>query len=78
MNFHWSFFARPAEPLPHVVVRHVIATRAESREAKALQDKMRLRLEAETARLTPEEWDAAIARGASVTLPVSELGRGRA
>jgi hypothetical protein len=54
-----AIFQREPQPLPHVVVRHVVATKAENVKARAAREAMTARLRAETAWLTPEQREAA-------------------
>jgi hypothetical protein len=51
-----------ADPLPHVTIRHVVATRQESAKAQAKRVGMELKLAAAIAGLTPDQRNAAIIR----------------
>lgn len=64
MTLHFRLpWAKP-EPLPHVVIRHVAATKAESRLARQKRIDRELELAVSVAQLTPDERAAALSRGA--------------
>ena len=64
MNLHFKLpWLKPA-PLPHVVIRHVAATKAESRLARQKRIDRELELAVSVAQLTPDERAAALSRGA--------------
>lgn len=58
-----AIFSRP-KPLPHVVIKHYAATRAESRLARQKRIDRELELAVSVAQLTPDERAAALSRGA--------------
>jgi hypothetical protein len=59
MRVQLGRFTRKPEPLPHVIIRHVVATKSENVKARTAREAMTARLRAETARLTPEQREAA-------------------
>lgn len=64
MNFHFRLPWSAPTPQPnHVVIRHVVATKAENRIARQRRADVRLELDVMNAVLTPEQRKAAIARG---------------
>ena len=54
MNLHWPFFRKP-EPLPHVIVRHVVATKRENVAAQQKATSIKLQLAVYKATTTPEQ-----------------------
>jgi hypothetical protein len=52
-----------ADPLPHVTIRHVVATRQESAQARAARVYTELQLAVAIAHLSPEERKAAVEHG---------------
>lgn len=66
-----AIFSRP-KPLPHVVIKHYAATRAESRLARQKRIDRELELAVSVAQLTPEQREQAKLRASS-----RDGGRGR-
>lgn len=63
MNFHFPFrlFSKP-DPIPHVVIKHYAATKAENREARLRRETVANDLRCLVGDLTPSERKAAISR----------------
>ena len=73
MGFHWKLFRKP-EPLPHVVIRYVAATKGENTEVRnrrASKEAELISFLASKGITQPEQLRAARELGASV-----RLGRG--
>lgn len=64
------WFTRKPAPLPHVIIRHVAATRKESAAAQTRKAYTELELGIAVSRLSPEQRREAVARAATMKLGV--------